>query len=239
MPPIGFSTGSLALGEFKKALDMMSKSESNAVELSALRENEFEPLMEALPKMDLTQYKYCSFHAPSKLEKYSEEKIVDWLSQITKHHCYVIVHPDIITDFSRWRMLGSWLCIENMDKRKAIGRTSEELKLVFDQLPEASLCFDIGHARQVDPTMLEANRILTWFGDRVKQFHVSEVNSKSIHEPLSLQGIWAYRSFAKWLNKNIPVILETPVDEGDLDKEIEKAQWAIGAKPLPAEAQEA
>jgi len=235
MAPIGFSTGSLAFGDFAKALQMMVDSESNAVELSALREEELEPLMHALPDLDLSRYQYWSFHAPSKLSKYSESQLVDRLSLVAKMHRNIILHPDVIKDFSLWRKLGSWLCIENMDKRKVIGRTLGELKWIFHQLPEASLCFDVGHARQVDPSMLEANRILTACHNRIKQFHVSEVNSRSIHESLSLQGIWAFRNLAKWLNADVPVILETPVSEGELDKEIEKARWAIGIKPIPAE----
>jgi|SRR6266568_3232799 len=63
------------------------------------------------------------------------------------------VHPDVIEDYSAWEYLGSALCIENMDQRKAIGRTADELGSIFDRLPSAALCFDIGHARQVDTTM--------------------------------------------------------------------------------------
>lgn len=224
---IGFSTGSLAFGDFRKALEMMSHSGSNAVELSALREAELEPLMAALPDLNLTKYQYYSFHAPSKLVKYTESQIVNWLFDITRLKYFIIVHPDVINDFKIWRKMGSWLCIENMDKRKPTGRTADELKLIFERLPEASFCFDIGHARQVDPTMLESRRILNMFKDRIKQYHLSEVNSKGIHEPLSLHGIWSYKRFANYLNNGIPIILETPVSANELDKEIEKANMII------------
>ncbi|MDX1981230.1 MAG: hypothetical protein SFV51_13245 [Bryobacteraceae bacterium] len=59
------------------------------------------------------------------------------------------------TAFALWRRFGSLLCVENMDKRKAIGRTARELNLILQQLPEASFCFDIGHLRQAGPTMTE------------------------------------------------------------------------------------
>lgn len=42
-----------------------------------------------------------------------------------------------------------------MDKRKRIGCTAMQLRRFFDELPEATFCFDMGHARQVDPTMHE------------------------------------------------------------------------------------
>ncbi len=39
---IGFSTGSLAKGDFRFAIKVLSKSNANVVELSALRESELE-----------------------------------------------------------------------------------------------------------------------------------------------------------------------------------------------------
>ena len=69
---------------------------------------------------------------------------------------------------------GSLLCIENMDKRKPIGRSAGELRSIFDQLPDASLCFDIGHARQVDTTMTESYLILKEFGAKLRQVHMSQ-----------------------------------------------------------------
>ena len=55
-----------------------------------------------------------------------------------------------------WRQLGDRVLVENMDKRKPVGRTVEELDLIFEQLPAAGMCFDIAHARQVDSSMTEA-----------------------------------------------------------------------------------
>jgi len=60
-------------------------------------------------------------------------------------------------------------------------------------LPRASLCFDIGHARQVDPTMSEAAAILQRYSARLRQLHVSEVNSQSKHDSLSFESILAFR----------------------------------------------
>ena len=94
---------------------------------------------------------------------------------------------------SNWACLGDCLCIENMDKRKPIGQTATDLARFFDLLPNASLCFDIGHARQIDPTMSEAWAILQRFRNRIKQLHVSEVNTQSKHDPISLESILAFR----------------------------------------------
>jgi hypothetical protein len=99
-------------------------------------------------------------------------------------------------DFSRWRELGHLLCVENMDKRKPVGRTAVELAAIFHELPDASLCFDIGHSRQCDPTMTEACRILRQFGTKLRQVHVSEVNTRSKHDQLSYASLRAYQGVA-------------------------------------------
>jgi hypothetical protein len=66
-----------------------------------------------------------------------------------------------------------------MDKRKPAGRSAAELGRIFAELPDATFCFDIGHARQFDPTMTEAWLILKEFGSKLRQVHVSEVNTRS------------------------------------------------------------
>jgi hypothetical protein len=71
----------------------------------------------------------------------------------------MIVHPDAMHIPAKWARFGDLLCIENMDKRKPIGQTVTDLADIFEALPRASLCFDIGHARQVDPTMSDAAAI--------------------------------------------------------------------------------
>jgi hypothetical protein len=47
---------------------------------------------------------------------------------------------DVIADFSLRAPFGEWLCIENMDKRKPIGRTVAELDSIFQHLQQASFC---------------------------------------------------------------------------------------------------
>ena len=44
---------------------------------------------------------------------------------------------------------------------------------------------DLGHARQIDPSMTEAFLILRAFGDRLAEVHISEVNSACKHEAIS------------------------------------------------------
>jgi Xylose isomerase-like TIM barrel len=224
MPPIGFSTGALALGDFKRALTMLVMKSAEAVELSALRSVELPRLLNALSSLNLTRYRYTAIHAPT--DAPNERELVERLEEVANRGFNVVVHPDTIHEFPLWERLNGRLCIENMDSRKSTGRTADELRTIFRRLPEARLCFDIAHARQVDPTMTEATRILFEFGNRLAQVHLSEVDGKGRHFAISFVAKLAYRPLAEILSK-VPVILESPVGECDIESEIREAHSVL------------
>jgi len=227
MRNIGFSTGALALGDFSAALGMLAGKNSSAVELSALRQNELAPLVEQLDRLDLNRFAYVSFHAPSSIEPAFEVETLRLLEQVARRGWPIIVHPDVMHARQEWMRLGDCLCIENMDKRKPIGQTASELVEIFKDLPNASLCFDIGHARQVDPTMAEASLILQKFRSRIQQIHVSEVNTQSRHDSLSLESIIAFQRVSHLVPANAPIILESRVEESEINEEIQSALGAL------------
>lgn len=228
MRPIGFSTGALALADFQLGLAMLKDvSEVSAVELSALRAHELAPLASALTSLDLERFTYVAFHAPSAFSKDEERTVVDILVGIAERGWPIVVHPDAIHDWALWRSFGDLLCIENMDKRKPIGRTVSELKACFDHAPEAQLCLDLGHARQVDPSMTVTFLILREFGDRLKQVHLSEVSTDSRHNRLSYSASLAFKKIAGLIPTSTPIILETPVSTEEIAKEIQRARAAL------------
>ena len=110
-----------------------------------------------------------------------------------------------------------------MDSRKKTGRTAEELYEFFEELPQAKLCFDIAHAREVDPTMTEAACILAKFGDRLAQVHLSEVDGRGVHFAMSLSAELAYEQFSDVMSK-VPIILESIIGEEDIETEICKTK---------------
>ena len=230
MRPIGFSTGAISKGDFHLALQRLRDHDLNVVELSALRFSELQPLLSALPNLDLTSFKFISIHAPSRFEGSVEEALV---RELTRHamDLPVVVHPDVIFNPSIWLPLGSRLLIENMDKRKPVGRTVLELKQLFQELREARFCFDIGHARQVDPSMTEAVLMLRQFGDRLAEVHVSEVNTSSRHDPISTSAVRAFKSVANYIPESVPIVIESLIDEGqsNIRKEVENAQESLEA----------
>jgi hypothetical protein len=228
---VGFSTGALAFGDFFRALDLLEPTRANAVELSALRSIELPALLSALPscfKRLNERYRYISIHAPTDFK--DERGLVEQLAYGADMGLNVIVHPDTLNDTKSWRELGSRLCLENMDSRKPTGRTAKELHSFFEELPQAKLCFDIAHARQVDPTMTEAARILSKFGDRLVQVHLSELNSKGKHFAMSFAAKRAYEPFAAVLSK-VPVILESVVNESQIATELDEAEKILRYRP--------
>jgi sugar phosphate isomerase/epimerase len=229
MRPIGFSTGAISRHDFDHALDELRRHGVGVVELSALRYCELKPLVGSLQRLGLDFFDFVSFHAPSRIDPSDERLVIAMLEHVASVNIPIVVHPDIICTPELWLPFGRQLLIENMDKRKTIGRNARELERVFEPFPEAGLCFDIGHARQVDPTMVEARIILEKFSDRLAQVHISEVNTDSRHEPLSYYSIVAFQALAALIPSEIPVILETLIDKGqsDIVTEIERARVAL------------
>src|SRR6185503_10527360 len=127
MRPIGFSSGALAKSDFRKGVALQEGVDFTAVELSALREPELGPLVEAAERLPLGKFEYVSFHAPSAFNSLDEQEVVALLSRLPLDWP-VVVHPDLIHDPAIWATLGSRLCLENMDLRKRTGRTVEEMR---------------------------------------------------------------------------------------------------------------
>jgi sugar phosphate isomerase/epimerase len=167
-------------------------------------------------------------HAPSAFAAHEEREIAQALLPVARRGWLVVVHPDTIHDPRAWEPFGDRLAIENMDPRKPVGRTVEELRPVFSRLPNASFCLDLAHAWQCDPTMSEAARLLAAFGERLAEVHVSELDAASRHIRLSDAGIEAYLRFAELIPIHIPVIIEAPVQPHEIDAELEASLEALG-----------
>ncbi len=227
MRRIGFSTGALALGDFRRALNMLKGKPIDAVELSALRVHELPELVRSFDGLDLSQYTYVSVHAPSRFTETEEREVVNQLTAFLKKRWPIVLHPDTIHNFEIWQDFGELLCIENMDKRKHIGRYQKELEYIFERLPFARFCFDMAHARQVDSSMTEAYALLRNFGDRLLQLHVSEVNTSSKHDYISQGASRAFKEIAHLIPPSVPAILETPVLEEEIEEELARARESL------------
>jgi hypothetical protein len=177
--PIGASTGFLTAlrGDWQGLLQTVERTSTFATELAALSEPELEGLRNFLVQSGPLPFRYLSVHAPVKHLSVGEEEMISWLQALPLEVNAIVAHPDTIEDPGLYRLLGKRLVIENMDARKATGRTAEELKPVFAELPQAGFCFDIAHAWSIDPTMELASELLDHFGDRLRHVHLSSLEN--------------------------------------------------------------
>lgn len=208
----GFSTGALEKGNYRKALDWLGEHQINSVELSALRYDELEPLVNDLDRIDLNNFDYVSFHAPSSFREDQEKRVIELLAPVHARGWNIVVHPDVIYNPENWKCFGRQLLIENMDRRKSTGRTNIELNWWFNRLPDARLCLDVAHARQLDTTLHLLGNILTSFSDRIAEIHISELDAHCRHKPLTNSSVSDYRSFADRYPHGVPVIIESMLD---------------------------
>ena len=208
---VGASTGYMTAdhGDWPALLEQAVATSTLAVELSALSEPELPSLVELLEDGQVLPFLFVSVHAPSKHRRIPELDLVQMLAGLPCWVDAVVVHPDSIGEPSLYRSLGRTLAIENMDVRKPAGQTAEQLSDLFDELPDAGLCFDVAHAKSVDPSMDEGARILDAFGDRLRHVHLSSLDSTCHHVPLTAED---ESLFAPLLSRcrDVPWILEAP-----------------------------
>jgi hypothetical protein len=221
MGVLGYSTGAIALGDFSQAIALLARYDFRAIELSALRVVEVGPLIEALPSLDLSRYSYISFHAPSKFSVEEEEPLIELLSALPEQWP-IVLHPDAIHNAAAWQPLAPRLAIENMDRRKGTGRSAIELTEFFETLPGAKMCLDLGHARQVDSSMVGAYQLLTTFCERIVQLHISEVDTFNRHDLISSAAELAFSQVRKFIPPHVAIILESRVKESEILSEAEK-----------------
>jgi hypothetical protein len=211
--PIGASTGFLveARGDWSALADAAAALSPFTAELAALSEDELPGLLAYLAGLDGSlPFHYLSVHAPSKGLRMAEAKLVDALVRLPAYVDAIVVHPDVIDDPAEYRRLGARLVLENMDTRKARGRDAGELAPYFAELPEAGLCLDVAHARDVDPSMRGAQELLDRFAGRLRHLHVSSIDDAGHHVPLRAGDEEAFRPILRRC-RDVPWILEAPL----------------------------
>jgi len=234
LPPCtGFSTGALECGDYRTALEWLKDTPTDTVEISALRFAELRPLVSDLENLPTDQFKIISFHTPSSFAPELEEEVVELLKPVHRRGWNIVVHPDVIRRPSLWKIFGGQLLIENMDRRKSTGRTVAELDDIFALLPEARLCLDVAHARQLDTTLTLLFRLIRHFANRIAEIHISELDSHCRHVPMSWSAVKDYQSLPWSIIGEVPVIIESILETTDRrgrEKELALARKAVTRK---------
>jgi hypothetical protein len=207
--PLGASTGYLEPRGDWDALEAAATDISSfAVEFAALAEPEFDGLERWLQARDSSGFRYVSVHAPVKALRAPEAAVVKRLAALPAWVASIIVHPDVIEDPSLYKALGRRVVVENMDARKADGRTADELAPLFARLPAAGFCLDVAHVSSLDPSMALAHELLDRFGARLRQVHVSSL-ADGAHAPIAAEDVERFRPVLRRC-VDVPWILEAP-----------------------------
>lgn len=209
--PLGASTGYMAQqrGDWMLQIEKAWEVSPFAIELSALSEPELPSLVEFLGSGRSLPFRYISIHGPSKNLRGDEERLVAKLLKLARLANAVVMHPDTIEDPANFRDLGHKLLLENMDSRKDLGRTREELEPLFFELPNAGFCLDVPHAWSVDPTMEVAGGLLDSFGRRLGHVHLSSLSDDLHHVPLTVDDEALFRPTLERC-VDVPWIFEAP-----------------------------
>lgn len=202
------STGAFAHGgaDWGELAVRACRVSTYAVELSALSEPELPALITFLGVRPRLPFRYLAVHAPVKALRMPECDLVARLTGIPWSVRALVTHPDALQEPGRYRSLGGRLVLENMDVRKAVGRTVEELTPYFAELPQAGFCLDVAHVSSLDPSMALGHELLDRFGPRLRQVHLSSLAS-GVHVPLGAED---EERFAPVLARcrDVPWILE-------------------------------
>jgi hypothetical protein len=210
--PLGASTGYMsdARGDWPAMVAEALETSPFAAELAALSEGELPGLEAYLATEPELPFAYLSVHAPVKHLRMPEAELVRRLARLATVVDAIVVHPDAMDDPRAYRPLGCCLVLENMDARKATGRTVAELAPYFAALPEAGFCLDVAHVLSVDPTMEAGERLLDAFAGRLRHLHVSSVDDGCCHVPLTVEHEGRYAELLRRC-PDVPWILEAPL----------------------------
>lgn len=182
---------------------------SMAVELSAVSAAELLGLLEYLGNAFRLPFLFVSVHAPSKDLSGDEPARVEELCRVPAWVDAIVVHPDTIREPTLYLPLGRRLVLENMDTRKEAGHVAADLATLFAELPEAGLCLDVAHAKDVDPTMGTASEILRRFSSRLSHVHISSLDESQHHVSLTREDESLFEPVLARC-RDVPWILEAP-----------------------------
>jgi hypothetical protein len=195
--------------DWDRLVDRAAAVSSMAVELSAVSASELPGLLEYLASAPRLPFLFVSVHAPSKGLSGDERANVEALRRMPAWVDGIVVHPDTISDPALYQPLGRRLVLENMDRRKKSGHVADDLGALFAELPEARLCIDVAHAKDVDSTMGAGSEMLRRFSSRLSHVHVSSLDESQHHVSLTAEDEALFEPVLARC-RDVPWILEAP-----------------------------
>lgn len=214
---IGFSHGVLfKLLDVNKQenIKLLEECGSNAIEINCHRDNEVFSLNSLLPYVKNFEYK--SLHAPVNIRYGNDDKTRILLRGLEDFYykCgaeLIVIHPDLVDNWSVFNEFNMKLAVENMDDRKKNFKNLNDLKNFFDKHPNWFLVLDVGHANSNDKTMILAKELIESFNERIVEIHLS--GYEKFHDPLHRTRQIEIIDYCKKLST--PIIIESVFEPSD------------------------
>jgi len=188
MVAIGFSTGCLYREgmSYENMIRFYESVGASAIELGFNRLQtlkSFEPTKKVASA--LKGFEYVSIHAPFVDFKYIKDKKTAEVLAKLEAICEklpvktVVMHPDVVRDFSYLSSRDLPIAFENMDLGKNFGNKLEDIqKLAKDGF---GFVLDLQHAYENDSSMAVINGLIRVMGKRIRQIHISGQTSNENH----------------------------------------------------------
>ncbi len=212
---IGFNTGSFY--KFiqpisKEAIDICKEVGCNAIELGGGTPKRIF-LLKKINTQDLKSFDYVSLHAPGEI-KYKNDvqtkKILDAIQEADDRFNFkcVVLHPDLVEDWSIFNNYNFKLAIENNDNTRLLYKSFNSIKPLFSNKLIKRLILDLNHCYTNDKTMDLAGKMYSKFKNKICELHISGyINKKENHEPLY---ITKQKEIINSIpNKSLPIIIES------------------------------
>jgi hypothetical protein len=208
---LGFTTGPLGGISIKEKIRTYKDLGCRAIELGlvAAKEQERWDEINKLESEDLAAFEHVFLHAPGKEFIYGRnEDTKRTLENIQKlyekfHFAHAVIHPDRVEDWEVFKEYGFPIAVENMDHRKEMGRTIEDLRGIFSKV-DVSMVLDVNHCYANDSTLELAKDMYVAFRERISEIHLS--GFRELHDPLhetkQIEIIQAVPNF------DLPIIIE-------------------------------
>jgi len=216
---IGFSQGVLfkLYNVNKEAnIKLLKDCGSNAIEANCHHASDVVFLSILLEHIKAHDFEYVSLHAPVNVRygnnietKELLQKLEDFYSQLDAK--LIVIHPDLVDDWSVFEGFKMKWAIENMDDRKKSFKDLNDLEQFFSEYPKWWLVLDVGHVNSNDKTMILAEELIRAFRDRIVEIHLS--GYEKFHDPLHRTKQIEIIDCCKDLF--VPIIIESVFDPND------------------------
>lgn len=227
---LGCSTGtirkaSVSVGD---AITFFNEQGITAVEIGQHDVLEIAQNPQIIPWDILQRFSYITLHAPKipYADNDQTERVFKAI-EIVQQHCvlqHVVIHPDVVEDFSVFNNAPFKIAFENMDWQKKAYTTPHDMENLLKEFPQSSMVLDVNHVYTHDNTMELAKEFYASCGDRIVEVHVSGFTE--LHDPL-------YRTQQKEIihaiqDTSVPMIIESWMTPDEVELEINYIRSIIG-----------